>query len=141
LLTGGKADGLFYHPTVLANVTREMRNYKEENFGPVAPSIVVRSEDEAVEVANDSEYGLSSGVITASEERGLSVVHRLETGIAHVNDQSVYDEPHVPFGGMKNSGIGRHGGRASVEAFTETRWITVERGGRHYPPPFLAKGH
>ena len=141
LLTGGKHDGLFYHPTVLANVKRDMRVWREETFGPVAPIVVVNGEDEAVEVANDCEYGLSAGVITASEERGMSVVHRLETGIAHVNDQSVYDEPHVPFGGVKNSGIGRHGGRASVETFTETRWLTIERGGRHYPPPFLAKGH
>lgn len=141
LLTGGNYDGLFYKPTVLSNITRDMRVFREETFGPVAPIIVAKSEEEAVEIANDSEYGLSAGVITTNEERGLNIARRLETGIAHVNDQSVYDEPHVPFGGVKNSGIGRHGGAASVEAFTETRWLTIERGGRHYPPPFLAKDH
>lgn len=139
LLTGGSYDGLFYQPTVLKNVTRNMRVFRDETFGPVAPIIVVSSDEEAIEVANDSEYGLSGGVITQSEERGMNIVRKLETGIAHVNDQSVYDEPHVPFGGVKNSGIGRHGGSASVETFTETRWLTIERGGRHYPPPFLAK--
>lgn len=141
LLTGGSYDGLFYQPTVLTNVTRDMRIFREENFGPVAPILTISSDEEAIELANDSEYGLSSGVITTNEERGMNIVRRLETGIAHVNDQSVYDEPHVPFGGVKNSGIGRHGGAASVEAFTETRWLTIERGGRHYPPPFLAKNH
>ena len=80
-------------------------------------------------------------MITRDEEKGLAVAQRLQTGIAHVNDSSVNDEPHVPFGGMKNSGLGRHGGRASVEAFTELRWLTLERGGQHYPPPFLVNPH
>jgi aldehyde dehydrogenase (NAD+) len=88
-------------------------------------------------VANDSEYGLSAGIITRDEEKGLAIANRLQTGMAHVNDSSVNDEPHVPFGGMKNSGLGRHGGKASVETFTELRWLTLERGGRHYPPPFV----
>jgi vanillin dehydrogenase len=141
LLTGGTYEGLFYHPTVLANVTPKMRVFREETFGPVAPIIRVKSEEEAIAVANDSEYGLSAGIITSNEERGLRVARRLETGIAHVNDSSVNDEPHVPFGGVKSSGIGRHGGKASIDLFTETRWITLERGGRHYPPHFLGKDH
>jgi aldehyde dehydrogenase (NAD+) len=139
LLAGGAYRGLFYQPTVLTNVTRDMRVFREETFGPVAPIITVDGEEEAVEVANDSDYGLSAGIITRDEERGLRVARRLETGIAHVNDSSVNDEPHVPFGGVKSSGIGRHGGKASVELFTETRWITLERGGRHYPPPFVSE--
>jgi len=137
LLVGGNHDGLFYQPTVLTNVKPEMRIHQEETFGPVAPIITVDGVDEAVALANDSEYGLSAGIITADEEKGLAVAHRLQTGMAHVNDSSVNDEPHVPFGGVKNSGLGRHGGRASVETFTELRWLTLERGGRHYPPPFL----
>lgn len=137
LLVGGTYEGLFYYPTVLANVKRTMRVFREETFGPVAPIIRVKNEEEAIAVANDSDYGLSAGIITRDEERGLRVARRLETGIAHVNDSSVNDEPHVPFGGVKSSGIGRHGGRASIELFTETRWLTLERGGRHYPPPFL----
>jgi aldehyde dehydrogenase (NAD+) len=116
-----------------------MAVFREETFGPVAPIITVDSEEEAIEVANDSDYGLSAGIITRDEERGLRVARQLETGIAHVNDSSVNDEPHVPFGGVKSSGIGRHGGRASIELFTETRWITLERGGRHYPPPFVSE--
>jgi acyl-CoA reductase-like NAD-dependent aldehyde dehydrogenase len=141
LLTGGTHEGLFYQPTVLANVKPEMRVFQEETFGPVAPIITVSGVEEAIAVANNSEYGLSAGVITRDEEKGLAVAQRLQTGIAHVNDSSVNDEPHVPFGGMKNSGLGRHGGKASVEAFTELRWLTLERGGRHYPPPFLVNLH
>jgi acyl-CoA reductase-like NAD-dependent aldehyde dehydrogenase len=93
--------------------------------------------DEAAALANNSEYGLSAGIITRDEEKGLSVARRLQTGMAHVNCSSVNDEPHVPFGGVKSSGIGRHGGKASVDAFTESRWLTLERGGRQYPPPFV----
>jgi aldehyde dehydrogenase (NAD+) len=137
LLAGGTYEGLFYQPTVLTDVTPDMSVYQEETFGPVAPIITVKGVDEAVAVANDSEYGLSAGIITRDEERGLAVANRLQTGMAHINDSSVNDEPHVPFGGMKNSGIGRHGGKASIETFTELRWLTLERGGRHYPPPFV----
>jgi aldehyde dehydrogenase (NAD+) len=137
LLVGGKHDGLFYQPTVLTQITPEMQVYQEETFGPVAPIITVNGVDEAVEVANDSEYGLSAGIITRDEEKGLAVAQRLQTGMAHVNDSSVNDEPHVPFGGVKNSGVGRHGGKASVDTFTELRWLTLERGGRQYPPPFV----
>ena len=137
LLAGGTHAGLFYKPTVLTGVTPEMRVYQEETFGPVAPIITVKGADEAVAVANDSEYGLSAGIITRDEAKGLAIANRLQTGMAHINDSSVNDEPHVPFGGMKNSGIGRHGGKASVETFTELRWLTLERGGRHYPPPFM----
>lgn len=133
LLTGGTHEGLFYQPTVLSGVTQEMSVFRDETFGPVAPVIVARDEDHAVELANDCEYGLSSGIITRNEERGWSVANRLNTGMVHINDSPVNDEPHAPFGGVKSSGLGRHGGRWSVESFSETRWITLERGGRHYP--------
>jgi aldehyde dehydrogenase (NAD+) len=137
VLCGGKHSGLFYEPTVLTNVTRDMKVMREETFGPIAPMITVGSVEEAIEVANDSEYGLSAGIITRNEERGLAIAQRLNTGMAHINDSSVNDEPHVPFGGVRASGLGRHGGRAGIDQFTELRWITLERGGRHYPPPFL----
>jgi aldehyde dehydrogenase (NAD+) len=130
---GGGSDGLFFEPTVLDTVTPDMAVWADETFGPVAPVIAVSGEDEAVKLANDSAYGLSAGIITGDEERGLSVARRLETGMAHVNDASVYDEPNAPFGGVKSSGLGRHGGKAAIDAFTTTRWITLERGGRHYP--------
>lgn len=137
VLAGGTRNGNFYDATVLAEVTPDMRVFSEETFGPVAAVISAADDDEAIAIANDSEYGLSAGIITADEERGLDVARRLETGMAHVNDSSVNDEPHVPFGGVKSSGLGRHGGRAAIDTFTEMRWITLERGGRHYPPPFL----
>ncbi|MGH9214722.1 MAG: aldehyde dehydrogenase family protein [Acidimicrobiales bacterium] len=130
---GGDNDGLFFQPTVLDAVAPDMTVWTEETFGPVAPVITVSGEEEAIKLANDSDYGLSAGIITADEERGLSVARRLETGMAHVNDTSVYDEPNAPFGGVKNSGLGRHGGKAAIEAFTMTRWLTLERGGRLYP--------
>ena len=137
VLAGGTSNGNFFDATVLTEVTADMQVYSEETFGPVAAVITAADDDEAIAIANDTEYGLSAGIITADEERGLEVARRLHTGMAHVNDSSVNDEPHVPFGGMKSSGLGRHGGRASVDTFTEIRWITLERGGRHYPPPFL----
>lgn len=136
---GGKHDGLFYHPTVLTAIRPDMKIYREETFGPVAPVITVADVDEAVAVANDTEYGLSAGIITQDEAKGMAIAQQLETGMAHINDCSLNDEPNVPFGGVKNSGLGRHGGKASIESFTETRWITLERGGRHYPPQFLMK--
>ncbi len=133
---GGGVDGRFVEPTILTGVTPEMMIYSEETFGPVVPVIPFRSDDEAVAIANDSEYGLSSGVITSDENRGLAIANALDTGMCHINCSSVNDEPHVPFGGAKASGVGRHGGRWSTETFTETRWITLERGGRPYPPAF-----
>ncbi|MCX8204797.1 MAG: aldehyde dehydrogenase family protein [Candidatus Nezhaarchaeota archaeon] len=134
LLCGGKHKGLYYYPTVLVNITREMRVYYEEVFGPVAPVIVVKDEEEAVKVANDTIYGLSAGVITGDIKKGLEVAERIESGMVHINDSSVYDEPHFPFGGIKASGLGRHGGRIGLEEFfTEVRCITIQREARTYP--------
>ena len=137
LLCGGNNDGRFFEPTVLGDVTRDMRIFREETFGPVASITRAKDDDEAIEIANDSDYGLSSGIMTKNEERGLSIAQRLKTGMAHINDSSINDEPHVPFGGIGASGLGRHGGKPGIDTFTELRWVTLERGGRHYPPPFL----
>ena len=101
VLCGGKHKGLFFEPTILTNVTRDMKVMREETFGPIAPVITVGSVDEAVAVANDTEYGLSAGIMTRNEERGLAIARRLNTGMAHINDSSVNDEPHVPFGGVR----------------------------------------
>ncbi len=139
LLCGGRFQGLFYEPTVLVGVSKDMKIFREETFGPVAAIITVADVEEAIVVANDSEYGLSAGIITRDEEKGMEVARRLQTGMAHINDSSVNDEAHVPFGGVKNSGMGRQNGKSSVEAFSELRWITLERGGRQYPPPFNEK--
>ncbi len=133
---GGKAWDNFVEPTVLTGVTPEMNIWHDETFGPV---VIVRrfaSDDEAVALNNDTEYGLTAAVMTADEPRALRMAGRLETGMVHVNCQNINDEPHVPFGGVKASGVGRYGGRWSLDAFTELRWITLDRGGRHFPPVF-----
>lgn len=131
--TGGSRDGLYFKPTILTGVTPDMAMFNEETFGPIVSVIVAKDEDDAIEIANNSEYGLSSSVFTKDEERGLRVARRLQTGMSHINDTTIYDEPTIPFGGVKKSGMGRHGGRWSVETFSETRWLTIERGGRHKP--------
>ncbi|MDH4188592.1 MAG: aldehyde dehydrogenase family protein [Betaproteobacteria bacterium] len=136
VVLGGKVTGRFVEPTILTGVTPDMKVYQDETFGPVVPVIPFRNDAEAIAIANDTEYGLSSGVITRDEQRGLSIARRLETGMCHINCSSVNDEPHAPFGGAKASGMGRHGGRWATETFTETRWITLDRGGRPYPPMF-----
>lgn len=135
-VVGGGVDGRFVEPTVLTGITPEMKVYREETFGPVVPVIPYRTDDEAVAIANDTEYGLSSGVITQDENRGLAIAQKLETGMCHINCSPINDEPHAPFGGVKSSGVGRYGGRWSMENFTETRWITMDRGERPYPPVF-----
>ena len=130
---GGKADGAHYPATVLAGVTPEMRIHTEEIFGPVATVLSVADEEQAIAVANDSPYGLTAGVLTQDVNRGFAVARRLRTGIAHVNDQSVDDDPTAPFGGVGDSGYGRFGGRAGVEAFTDLRWITLQQRPKHFP--------
>lgn len=133
---GGGVSGRFVEPTILTNVSPDMEVWQNETFGPVVTVVPFASDEEAIALNNDTEFGLSAGVITANEERALSIARRLETGMCHVNCSSVNDEPHVPFGGSKASGVGRHGGRWSMETFTETRWITLDRGHRPYPPVF-----
>jgi acyl-CoA reductase-like NAD-dependent aldehyde dehydrogenase len=133
VVTGGVAEGPFYKPTVLTGVTPEMKIYREESFGPVVSVVAVDDVDEAVRVANDTEYGLSSAVFSGDVDAALAVAARLETGMCHINDSTVHDEPQMPFGGVKDSGWGRFGGDAAAEEFTELRWITVQGEPRQYP--------
>jgi vanillin dehydrogenase len=133
LVTGGKAQGLYFTPTVLMGVTPEMRVYSEESFGPVVAMVPVDGVDEAVRVANDTEYGLSAAVFSGNVDTAMDVARRLETGICHINDATVNDEPPMPFGGVKHSGWGRFGGKAALEEFTELRWITIQDRPREYP--------
>jgi benzaldehyde dehydrogenase (NAD) len=133
VLAGGEADGNVIAPTVLSGVTPEMRIYEEESFGPVVTIVPVDGDDDAVRVANDSEYGLAAAVFGGDEARALELARRIESGICHVNSSTVHDEPQMPFGGVKSSGWGRFGGRAALEEFTELRWMTVQQGPRHYP--------
>ena len=132
-LSGGEADGPCFPPTVLAGVTPEMRVYGEESFGPLLAVVAVDGPDEAVQVANDTEYGLSAAVFSENVPAALELAQRIESGICHINDTTVHDEPQMPFGGVKASGFGRFGGRAALEEFTELRWITVQELPRQYP--------
>ncbi|MEU0059735.1 aldehyde dehydrogenase family protein [Streptomyces sp. NPDC006334] len=126
LLTGGRRDGLFYPPTVLDHVGRAMPAYTEEIFGPVAPVLSFHSETEAIEIANDTEYGLTAAVHSGSVPRATAVAERLHTGMVHINDVSAKDAANAPFGGMGISGNGsRIGGTASLEQFTQWRWMTT----------------
>jgi vanillin dehydrogenase len=133
ILTGGRANGTLMDATVLDHVTPAMRIYSEESFGPVVAVIRVRGVEEAVRVANDTEYGLSSAVFGRDVKRAMDVALRIETGICHVNGPTVHDEAQMPFGGMKASGYGRFGGTAAIHEFTELRWITVSSQPGHYP--------
>jgi benzaldehyde dehydrogenase (NAD) len=126
VLTGGRRDGLFYPPTVLDHVDRAMPAFTEEIFGPVAPVIPFHSEAEAVEIANDTAYGLTAAVHSGSVPRATAVAEQLRTGMVHINDVSAKDAANAPFGGMGISGNGsRIGGTASLEQFTQWRWMTA----------------
>jgi benzaldehyde dehydrogenase (NAD) len=134
LAAGGTYENLFYQPTVLADVAPSMPAYADEVFGPVAPVIRFATADDAAKLAADSEYGLSLGILTRDVMRGLDLARRIPTGIVHINEQTVDDEPNAPFGGVLASGTGaRFGGSANLEAFTETRWVTVRGDIAPYP--------
>ncbi len=133
LLAGGTYEGRVYQATVLKNVTKEMRVYHEETFGPVAPIIAVQDEKQALEVANDTSYGLSSGIITKDLEKAIFLAEGMEAGMVHVGNASVDAEASVPFGGFKESGQGREGGFYSVESLTQVKWLTFEKSKHQYP--------
>ena len=133
VIAGGQRDGSVVAATLIDNVSDDMTIYQEESFGPVKPIIRVASDDEAVRVANDTEYGLSAAVFSRDIRRAMAVAERIESGICHINGPTVADEAQMPFGGVKNSGYGRFGGTAALDAFTLTRWITIEDPAQHYP--------
>ncbi|CAL9474560.1 Vanillin dehydrogenase [Actinosynnema sp. ALI-1.44] len=133
LVGGGEPEGAVHPATVLTGVTPAMEVYAGEVFGPVCAVEAFSSDDEAVALANATEHGLTCGILTENGTRGLVLARRVRTGIVHVNDQSVGDEPQAPFGGVGASGYGRFGGRWGVEAFTTTRWITLATQHAHYP--------
>ncbi len=135
LAAGGTYERLFYRPTVLARVTPEMPAYAREIFGPVAPVTPFSSVDEAAALAAGTGYGLSLGILTRDVMKGLALADRIPTGIVHINDQTINDEAHVPFGGVRDSGTGaRFGGAAAnVDAFTDTQWVTMRGEIASYP--------
>ncbi len=133
LVTGGTHEGLFYRPTVLAEVTQDLPAWTDEIFGPVAPVTTFRTDEEALALANASDYGLVGAVYSRSISRGLALANRIKAGMVHVNDGTLNDEATIPFGGSGLSGNGsRYGGEANLDNFTEWQWVTV----RDEPPTF-----
>jgi benzaldehyde dehydrogenase (NAD) len=135
LAAGGTYEGLFYRPTVLADVPKAAPAYSEEIFGPVAPVVVFDTLDQAAELARDTDYGLSLGILSADVTKALALADRIPSGIVHINDQTIMDEVVNPFGGVKASGGGgRLGGPlANFEAFTEVQWVTLRSDLPAYP--------
>nr|WP_191602332.1 aldehyde dehydrogenase [Marinomonas algicola] len=133
LVCGGENEGAMFSATFLDGVNETMRIYREESFGPVKSIIRVKGDEQAINVANDSEYGLSAAVFSQDINRALACANSIKSGICHINGPTVADEPHMPFGGVGNSGYGRFGGKAGMAEFTDTRWITIEDPKQHYP--------
>ncbi|WP_297314130.1 aldehyde dehydrogenase family protein [Thauera sp.] len=133
LVCGGKADSTLMPATLLDNVSAQMRIYHEETFAPVKAIVRVRGTEAAIACANDNPFGLAAAVFGRDLARAWQVAGRIQSGICHINGPTVHDEAQMPFGGVKDSGWGRFGGQAGIEAFTELRWITMQTSPRHYP--------
>jgi acyl-CoA reductase-like NAD-dependent aldehyde dehydrogenase len=134
VLCGGEsADGTIMKGIVVDKVTPDMSLFREESFGPQVSITRVTSAEEAVRVANDTEYGLSAALFSRDIAKAIELAKRIESGICHINGPTVHDEAQMPFGGVKASGYGRFGGKAGVNEFTELRWITIQTTPRHYP--------
>jgi vanillin dehydrogenase len=133
LVCGGEVDGTIMQPALLDHVTPAMQIYRDESFGPVAGVMRVHSVQEAITVANDSDYGLSAAVFGRDINRAMAVARQIDSGICHINSATVQDEAQMPFGGVKGSGYGRFGGKAGIDEFTELRWVSLQTGTPHYP--------
>jgi aldehyde dehydrogenase (NAD+) len=133
IVCGGEAVGSALQPTLVADVTPAARLFDEECFAPVVTVSCALDHHHALELANRSSFGLSSAVLTNDLQKALELADGLQAGMVHINDSSIYDEPQAPFGGVKASGMGREGGRYSIEAMTELKWITIARKPRHFP--------
>jgi benzaldehyde dehydrogenase (NAD) len=134
VLCGADGDGTTVMKGIVVDkVTPDMALFREESFGPQVSITRVKSADEAIKVANDTEYGLSAALFTRDIARGIELAKRIESGICHINGPTVHDEAQMPFGGVKASGYGRFGGKAGVNEFTELRWITIQTTPRPYP--------
>ncbi len=133
VIAGGKADSVLMPATVVDGVTAAMNLYRDESFGPVVAMIRARDAEHAVELANDTQYGLSAAIFTRDIAKGLTIARRIQSGICHINGPTVHDEAQMPFGGVGASGYGRFGGKQGIDSFTETRWITIETQPGHFP--------
>ncbi|MFF4714874.1 aldehyde dehydrogenase family protein [Streptomyces eurythermus] len=132
LVHGGTTDNLV-EPSVLTGVPAESPLLQQEVFGPVVFLIPFDGEEDAVRIVNGTPYGLSGAVHTGDIERGVAFAKRIDTGMFHVNDGTVHDEPIVPFGGEKHSGVGRLNGETTLEAFTTVKWISIQHGRSGFP--------
>jgi vanillin dehydrogenase len=130
---GGKHDGPYFEATVLGGVTSSMDVYGEESFGPVTSVLRADDYEHALFLANDTRAGLSSAIVTNDLNKALDFVQRSESGMVHVNDTTISDEPHIDFGGVKESGFGREGGMASMAEMSEVKWVTFQMGKREFP--------
>ncbi|MEM7748322.1 MAG: aldehyde dehydrogenase [Pseudomonadota bacterium] len=133
VVAGGNRSGTVFDATLIDGVSKDMRVYTEESFGPVKPIIRVKSDEEAVHIANDTAYGLAASVYSSNIQRALAVADKIDSGICHINGPTVADEAQMPFGGVKDSGYGRFGGKSGIDAFTFVRWLTIEDPKQHFP--------
>ncbi|WAC56926.1 aldehyde dehydrogenase family protein [Gordonia sp. SL306] len=134
LEAGGTYQGLFYRPTVLGNVPTDAQAFTQEIFGPVAPVSTYESVDEAIDIINSSEYGLSVSILTANAFKAFDLADRIRSGAIHINDQTVDDEAVAPFGGTKASGTGGHfGTSANLDTFCDLQWVTMQAEIEKYP--------
>lgn len=133
VLFEGHDDGLVMHPVIMSEVTNDMPAAANEIFGPLAVLIRAKDADHALKIANDTNYGLSSSVFTQDIHRGFKFIESVEAGMGHVNDMTINDEANSPFGGEKDSGVGRFGGEWAMREFTTEHWITVQNSPREYP--------
>ncbi len=133
VVAGGSREATIMRPTVLDGAQPNMTIYHEESFGPVASVIRVSNDEEAIRIANDTQYGLTASIFSQNIPRALAIARRVQSGMCHINGATVHDEAQMPFGGVKDSGYGRFGGRAGIDEFTELRWITINTISPHYP--------
>lgn len=133
IVAGGAGDGAMMPATVLDRVTSDMRIYHEETFGPIVSIIRAKDTEDAVRIANDTEFGLSAAIFGQNITRALDVARRIQTGSIHINGSTVQNEAQAPYGGTKSSGFGRFDGRAVIDEFTELKWLTIEQSGQGYP--------
>jgi acyl-CoA reductase-like NAD-dependent aldehyde dehydrogenase len=134
VLCGGEStDGTIMKGIVVDKVTPDMSLFREESFGPQVSITRVKSAEEAVTLANDTDYGLSAALFSRDIAKAIELAKRIESGICHINGPTVHDEAQMPFGGVKASGYGRFGGKAGINEFTDLRWITIQTTPRHYP--------
>jgi acyl-CoA reductase-like NAD-dependent aldehyde dehydrogenase len=133
VLCGGEWEGTIMKGIVVDHVTPDMALFREESFGPQVSITRAKSAEDAVKLANDTEYGLSAAIFSRDIGRAIELAKRIDSGICHINGPTVHDEAQMPFGGVKASGYGRFGGKAGVSEFTDLRWITIQTSPRHYP--------